>query len=572
MKKFLLLILVIGAFFRFFGINWDQNQHLHPDERFMTMVTQSISWPSSIPQFFDTRRSPANPHNIGYPFYVYGTLPLFTVKTASQLMSLDTYNGNTLVGRFISAGLDTLIIFLVFLITLHLLKKVLPAIFSALIYAAAVLPVQLAHFFAVDTFLVFFITLSFYSLIKLISSPKPFPLREAILLGVCFGCSLSSKITAALFLPIILVGFIYKLYLSKNIARVALISFLFALVAFISLRILQPYLFTGPINPNPQILDNWSQLKSFDNPDNAFPPAVQWIKTPAFTFPLTNLFLWGWGPVLGILVIFSSVFTFKYSKHYPLLPLVLIWIFELFIYQCLQFAKPMRYFYPIYPFLAIPAGFYLSLIWKKVNSLPLRIIILILILYWPISFISIYMRPHSRVQASAWISHNIPSGSTLSCEYWDDCLPLSGNGEYRIIQYPLYDPDTSSKWQDMENRLGETDYLILSSNRLYGSIASVPEKYPITSRFYADLFSGHLGFVKVAEFTSRPNIPVPGIKFCFTPPFVNYGQIVKSTQECSLPGISFVDDYADESWTVYDHPKVIIFQKAGDNIQSSLKY
>jgi hypothetical protein len=160
----------------------------------------------------------------------------------------------------------------------------------------------------------------------------------------------------------------------------------------------------------------------------------------------------------------------------------------------------MRYFYPIYPFLTIPAGFYLSLIWKKVNNLPVRIIILILILYWPLSFISIYMRPHSRVQASAWISQNIPPGSTLSCEYWDDCLPLSGNGAYRIIQYPLYDPDTSSKWQDMENRLGETDYLILSSNRLYGSITSAPEKYPVTNQFYQALFSGYLGYVKIAQF------------------------------------------------------------------------
>ena len=569
MKKFLLLILVIGAFFRFFGINWDQNQHLHPDERFMTMVTQGISWPSSISQFFDTSSSPANPHNIGYPFYVYGTLPLFTVKAASQLISLDTYDGNTLVGRFISAGLDTLIIFLVFLITFHIFKKVLPAIFSALIYAAAVLPVQLGHFYAVDTFLVFFITLSFYFLIRLISSPKPFPLREAILLGVCFGCALSSKITAALFYPIILIGIFYKLFLTRKVTNIGLITLIISISAFITLRILQPYLFIGPISPNPQVLDNWRQLKSFDNPDNAFPPAVQWIKTPAFTFPLANLLLWGWGPVLGILVIFSSVFTFKYLKHYPSLLPALIWICGLFLYQCLQFAKPMRYFYPVYPFLAIPAGFYLSLIWKKVNSLPLRIIILILVLYWPVSFISIYMRPHSRVQASAWISQNIPSGSTLSCEYWDDCLPLNGNGAYRIIQYPLYDPDTSSKWQDVENRLGETDYLILSSNRLYGSITSVPEKYPITSRFYNALFSGDLGFVKVAEFTSRPNLPVPGIKFCLTPPFVNYGQIAKNTQECSLPGISFVDDYADESWTVYDHPKILIFKRNGSKTYSS---
>ena len=568
MKKFLFLILVIGGFFRYFGINWDQNQHLHPDERFLTMVTQSMSWPSSISRFFDTSSSLVNPHNIGYPFYVYGTLPLFAVKAASQLISLDTYDGNTLVGRFISAGLDTLIIFLVFLITFRIFKKYPPAIFSALIYAAAVLPVQLGHFFAVDTFLVFFITLSFYLLIRLIFSPKTIPLRETIFLGICFGCAMSSKITAALFFPIILIGFFYRFVLIRKITQIGLITIIFSLTALISLRILQPYLFVGPVGINPQILENWRQLKSFDNPDNAFPPAVQWIKTPAFIFPLANLFFWGWGPVVGILVIFSSVFAFKYLKQYPSLLPVLIWVFGLFLYQCLQFAKPMRYFYPIYPFLAIPAGLCLSLIWKEVKSLPIKIIILIFILYWPISFISIYSRPHSRVQASVWIFQNIPPGSTISCEYWDDCLPLSGSDTYRIIQYPLYDPDTSLKWQNMEHRLRETDYLILSSNRLYASITSVPEKYPVTSQFYNSLFSGSLGFYKVAEFTSRPNLPIPGVNFCLTPPLINYGKIAKTTQECTLPGISFVDDYADESWTVYDHPRILIFKNHESKISS----
>jgi hypothetical protein len=120
----------------------------------------------------------------------------------------------------------------------------------------------------------------------------------------------------------------------------------------------------------------------------------------------------------------------------------------------------------------------------------------------------------------------------------------------------------------MEHRLRETDYLILSSNRLYASITSVPEKYPVTSQFYNSLFSGSLGFYKVAEFTSRPNLPIPGVNFCLTPPLINYGKIAKTTQECTLPGISFVDDYADESWTVYDHPRILIFKNHESKISS----
>lgn len=35
-------VLVLGAYFRFIGVNWDDNYHLHPDERFLTMVETAI--------------------------------------------------------------------------------------------------------------------------------------------------------------------------------------------------------------------------------------------------------------------------------------------------------------------------------------------------------------------------------------------------------------------------------------------------------------------------------------------------------------------------------------------------
>jgi hypothetical protein len=228
----------------------------------------------------------------------------------------------------------------------------------------------------------------------------------------------------------------------------------------------------------------------------------------------------------------------------------------------------MRYFYPLYPFLAVISGWVVYFLWQRLKNIPLRIVFVVLLLYWPLAFISIYSRPHTRVQASYWIYQNIPPGSTLSCEYWDDCLPLGGNGPYRVIEFPLYDPDTLSKWADVSDRLSQTDYLILSSNRLYGSIMTVPDRYPVAGKFYQDLFAGRLGFIKIAEFTSRPNLPAPFLHICLTPPGISYGKVAYPDQECPLPGISFVDDYADESWTVYDHPKVIIFQKVAQNILS----
>ena len=38
----LVLVMLVGGYFRFTGINWDDFTHLHPDERFLTDVAQGL--------------------------------------------------------------------------------------------------------------------------------------------------------------------------------------------------------------------------------------------------------------------------------------------------------------------------------------------------------------------------------------------------------------------------------------------------------------------------------------------------------------------------------------------------
>jgi hypothetical protein len=64
------LVLLVAAYFRFIGLNWDQNQHLHPDERFMTMVESALEPVHSFSEYFNTASSDLNPNNRGYGFYV----------------------------------------------------------------------------------------------------------------------------------------------------------------------------------------------------------------------------------------------------------------------------------------------------------------------------------------------------------------------------------------------------------------------------------------------------------------------------------------------------------------------
>ncbi len=85
--------------------------------------------------------------------------------------------------------------------------------------------------------------------------------------------------------------------------------------------------------------------------------------------------------------------------------------------------------------------------------------------------------------------------------------------------------------------LNKSDYLILSSNRGFGSIPTVPERYPRMTRFYKDLFAGELAYKKIKEFSSYPSLTYFGIP------------------------ITIPDGIADESFSVYDHPQVLIFKK-----------
>lgn len=555
----LVVILLLGALFRFYGLNWDQGQHLHPDERFLTMVTQAIQWPKTLGEYFDTNTSPLNPHNQNFSFFVYGTFPLFLTKFLGGIFQMTDYFTITLFGRGLSAFLDTLSILLIFLIG----KKVFPfskiGLLAAFLYAISVLPIQLSHFYATDTFLNFFLLATTFFLTRLAYERNYI---WSLLSGICFGLSLASKISALEFLSFIAVLFLLILILWRE--KLIIHLFVFTLAAFVVFRIGQPYAFAGNtffnISLNPQFIQNLQELKNLSIPYGYFPPSVQWHNTSPIIYPLQNMVLWGLGLPIGTISILS-VFTIAYDLFTKLkigfskrnldpetilLISFITSVIIIFVYQAIQFVKPVRYFIIIYPFLSLVNAYFLVKIFlwlsrkvsRPVTSFAFMILFFSFIV-WPVAFFSIYTKSHSRVAASEWIYQNIPIGSKIGTEHWDDGLPLSfdskrNNTLYHFEELPMFDEDSDEKWSKLNMKLRGIDYIVLSSNRAYGSVVRLPQRYPQTILFYKDLFEGRLNFVKVAEFTSRPTIF----------------------------GFEIIDDNADETFTVYDHPRVIIYKRS----------
>jgi YYY domain-containing protein len=453
----LLVILILGVYLRFIGLNWDQNNHLHPDERFLTMVASSISSVTSVGEYFNTAASPLNPNNVGYTFFVYGTFPIFVIRYIAESFQKTGYDQIFLVGRQLSALADIFTILLVYLIGKRIYGKSVGVIAAALA-AFSVVPIQQAHFFTVDTFANVFGFLAVYLVVRFVTSAdkaldgsaqdvtlqeKP-SYRDLLkgflpyaLFAVAVGMAAASKVNAVVlvFLLPLAVLVRYKEFFVewpvKRIIRIAIFLVLAGIVCFLTFRILQPYAFKGPgffnIAINPNWMANIKELGVQSSGQADFPPALQWANRPIW-FAWVNTILWGMGLPMGLAALAGflwmgwKIVRGEWQTH------ILLWAWTglYSFWQGVAWVRAMRYQMLIYPSAAILAAWFLFQVWKwaRVRKAPriswARILSIALIVLtiggtfaWAFAFTRIYSRPVSRLAASKWIIQNLPGPINL---------------------------------------------------------------------------------------------------------------------------------------------------------------
>ena len=154
------------------------------------------------------------------------------------------------------------------------------------------------------------------------------------------------------------------------------------------------------------------------------------------------------------------------------------------------------------------------------------------------------------------------NGSAISNETdidWNLPFRLDGydgfNGIYRgDLNLQVYWDDNANKLARFESFLDQTDYIFIPTAHQYMQTTRLPERFPLTSAYYRQLlgcppeqniiecyqvaepgkFKGSLGFDLVATFEDYPTL----------------GPLVINDQD------------SEESFTFYDHPKVLIFRKS----------
>ncbi len=556
----LALIALVGLLARVWNLDWDRGQHLHPDERHWSFVLDDIEAPDGVGQYFDTQSSPLNPYRDRDTF-VYGTLPLFTTKAVASVLTTSVaeplvegldrigvdlldddgaarfdaeYRAN-LVGRLLTALADTATIVVVGLIGWVVAGRRV-ALFGAGAYALAVLPIQQAHFLGADSFTTMFVAAAVLAALLHVRRGGVAWLLAA---GALAGAATACRLQAAVILVVVVVAALVRARAAAGSVGRAVAGILGAgALAVVVFRVANPYAFDG-WGLNQQWLDDLRRLRDLQAGADV-PPSIQWVGRTPLVYPMQQLVLWGLGPALTVAALIGAVVGWR--RRSGQLLLLAVWIGGWLVIIATSWTPTMRYLLPIYPALAVLAGIgFATLFAAARRARPARLVgggaLAVLAALWCVAFVAgVYGRPNSRVEATEWLAANVPAGSVLSVDGWDDALPLGLGPDvppYELEALNPFDPDSAEKVERHLAALDRIDWVVVSSQRARASVERLPARFPAMLRYYDALEDGSLGFERVAEFQNEPQLGPLGVD----------------------------TEGAEEAFSVYDHPPVEIYRK-----------
>ena len=607
----LILILVFALGLRLYGVNWDDGSghSLHPDERSVVWTAQQLSLDSlkSPLELFNVQQSSLVPRPpgaaSGHGVYDYGSLPFYLLGMvgwmANAIPGVEDSNmyDLTIIGRVLSALFDTGTVFVVFLVGRRLFNERV-GLLAALFTAFAVLHIQLAHFYTTEAMLTFFSCLSFFYVIRLSEEGCR---RDAALAGLFFGLAMASKFSAAPMLAGFAVGvgllalrngprlttFTPTPDVFKSALRKLAIAAIFGFLAF---AIAQPY---AILDLHYYAADAYQQSQMVRRVID-FPYTRQYDDSLPFVYHIWQFSVWGVGLPLAILMWAGLGFTVGRAMFKRTRPdiLLLAWFLPFFLITGLAEVKFLRYMLPVTPFLAIMAANIADKALTRLRTLqptPSFLyrggiaalgLVIFATAFYSFAYANVYTAPHPATRASEYVRQNIPPDSVLAMEHWEESLPNLHS--YRRLTLQLYDPDDvpiqytdhqgftiiGSKAEHLADALANADYVVFFSNRLYGSIPTLPDRYPLSARYYRLLFAGDLGFEVDYVAEAHPNfLGVSFVHDTFSRPGLKAPAALGPDR---VSGLALDMGHADDAFINYEHPTPIILKNVGRLDQAAL--
>jgi YYY domain-containing protein len=516
----LLLVIALALVLRLIGSGWGGQNLLHPDERFLAMVTASLESNENVFDYFNTAESTLNPENAGSrPNFVYGTYPLIMVRLLGEVVGWSGFLELKAVGRLVSAGWDLLTIWIVYLLGARLADR-RTGLLAAFFLAVTVLHIQQSHYFTVDLAQTFFVTLALYLAVR-ICEPQPSPENETSIgvagllrrsrlgisttFAVVAAAAVAAKLSAAPVVLLLPAAHLARLLQEERTRRVdAALPILVVLatsglVFGLTFRVLQPYAFVGPgffdLGLNPRWVQAIEGLRSLTGPEADWPPAMQWARRSVL-YSGKNLVLWGFGLPLGLLAMSGLIAAGRDVLRRGVSPLAIavVWAAGYFSWQSLASNPTMRYQLPVYPTLAFFAAWLLVRVWRRAAEAPQRAflrravvatgaIVCLVTTVWAAAFTGIYVRPITREAGSRWILAEVPGPVNLMVDTPEGARrqPVAVPYDTRLDSGASFQTRTNAKIGGTIRELTMPGVSIESDRSGAGSESGPPELHAVVS-------------------------------------------------------------------------------------------
>lgn len=530
------ILLILLVFTRYVNISWGIPYMFHPDERNIIVSLGQLQC-SNILNLSEC----LNPH-----FFAYGQFFLYLGYLFKSIAHITSFFDTALILRFLSATFSVFSVYVGFLIIKNLTQRYLKKYSKKTIEFGGLfvlifspILIQIAHFGTTESILVFLYTSAIYTsllyLDKKIDSNK-----WLIVSSLLVGVAIATKISSLIFLSVPVIAL--YLYKDKSIKQKLqyVLHILFLTIVFAILfsphNLISYRSFLGSLNYESAVA--LGKIKVFYT--------TQFEMSTPMLFQIMKVFPYSLGAPVFLIFILGLLFLPK-NKEFNFLKLSFL---AYFIPSSFTYAKWTRFMAPVFVLMIIIAYiFLLERLLKRVKKRNYRKIFFWVFVFFMIVpgiiFTNLYFKTDTRTQASNWIIKNVENNSFILSEtanVVDIPYGKRNNKKFNVESFDFYNIDSNDDlYKTLQKNIKEADYIIVPSRRIFANhtclmqkdpfsfskdrCSILEKKYPRINKYYKDLFSGKLGFKKVAEFKL------------------------------------FNDEFAEETFSVFDHPVVRIYKR-----------
>jgi hypothetical protein len=564
-KKLVWLIGILLLFYtRLINLSWGLPYPMHPDERNMADALKTLYCP--LPPNFNFLNQCFHPH-----FFAYGQLPLylgylliFIKKFLLGEIGLFTFGKISihfseaiLALRFISAIASIFTAIIIFRIykALNLKTEFYRSFLTFLIIVFSPVVIQFSHFGTTESLLMLFYTLIVY--LSLLFIANKLSTKHFLFLSAFFvGLSVATKVSSSFFviLPLFVLS---PLFIEGQKKKLTKKTFAYGFF-YICLTIF----FAGIFSPHNLI--NFREFLSTVRYESAVALGTidvfytrQFFLADKVLFPLIKIFPYALGLPASLLFFLGFLFLNTRDSKINLLRLAFIIYFFLNLFIYTQWT---RFYAPIFPLMII----FVILFLGKTKNVILFSLISLLTIIPGIAYLNIYQNQDIRIEASEWIYKNLPNNSYLLSETANvvDVPFLSENIYSKTFSYNafnFYDLDKNDfLLTELNQALTKADFIIIPSRRILFNFTCIKnpndfayqtkrcailhKKYPHLINYYKNFVFNEENYRLIKVFSRYPQIKL-------------FGRVV-----FELP-----DEVAEETFSVFDHPVIRIFQKIKKN-------